>query len=191
MGECELHRACVRCVVAENSGRKGETTASWDGRVLPLASDRATEERYMGTCLVSVYCVLCIVEVRCRGIMHSKCAEKRLVLVVVKSRTLGLAKELKRNDRNPMVVVVLREFYSPSHDSFCCVQLSIISGLAGVVVIFLCWKRLWRVGVRLIGLVLNSAPCGMGRLDWLIPLETWDFGWGPRYSDFVQTVKQP
>jgi hypothetical protein len=60
MGEWELHLACVRCgCVVEKSGRKGVTTASWDGRV-PLASDRATEERYMGTCLVC----LCIVE-RC------------------------------------------------------------------------------------------------------------------------------
>jgi hypothetical protein len=106
--------------------------------------------------------------------MHSKRAEKKPGLVVVKSRTLALAKELKRNDRNPMVVVVFCEFYSPSHDGFCCVQLSIISeGLAGVVVIFLCWQRLRRVGVRLIGLVLSSAPCEMGRLDWLIPLEAW------------------
>ena len=56
-----------------------------------------------------------------------------------------------------MVVVVCCEFYSPSHDSFCCVQLSIISeGPAGVVVIFLLletvvpgWGSADRIGAEL------------------------------------------
>jgi hypothetical protein len=52
MGECELHLDWHVVVVdtLKADERRGDT-ASCDGRV-PLASDRATEERYMGTCVV-------------------------------------------------------------------------------------------------------------------------------------------
>lgn len=46
MGECELHRAWV-CRAVEKTDKKG-SKAICGGRV-PLDSDRATEERYMGT----------------------------------------------------------------------------------------------------------------------------------------------